>query len=172
MMLRLMYSCALNTLLLVLSVQAAEKASEGRLDEVARRGTQVMSFSLEQTTHIFTKTQTGGVQEVVVKDTSNTEQIKLVRDHLSKISGEFARGDFSGPAMIHGEDMLGLAELRKAGPAQIKVEYKELADGAQIQYSADGVSVIDAIHRWFDAQLSDHARYAIPDHAHHPVHGQ
>lgn len=171
-MLRLLNLCMLNMLLLALPVQAAEKANEARLDEVARRGAHVMPFSLEQTTHIFTKTEKGGLQQVVVKNISDTEQIKLIRDHLSKISAEFARGDFSDPAKIHGEDMPGLAELKKARPGQIKVEYKELTNGAQIEYSADDSSLIDAIHRWFDAQLSDHARHAISSHAHPPMHGQ
>ena len=162
----------LNMLLLVLPVQAAEKASEARLDEVAQRGAHVMPFGLEQTTHIFTKTEKGGLQQVIVKDIADTEQIKLIRDHLSKISAEFARGDFSDPAKIHGEDMPGLAELKKARPDQIKVEYKELTNGAQIEYSVDNPSLIDVIHRWFDAQLSDHARHAISSHAHPPMHGQ
>jgi hypothetical protein len=159
-------------LIIAVSVQAVEKESEARLDEVARRGAQVMPFSLEQTTHIFTKTEKGGLQQVVVKDISNAEQIKLIRDHLSTISSEFARGDFSDPSTIHGEDMPGLAELKKARSGQIKVEYEELTNGAQIEYSADESSLVDAIHRWFDAQLRDHARHAISGHAHHPMHGQ
>lgn len=160
----------LATLLIAVSVPAVEKASGARLDEVARRGAHVMPFSLEHTTHIFTKTAKGGLQQVVVKDIANTEQIKLIRDHLSKISSKFARGDFSDPARIHGADMPGLAELRKAGPGQIRVEYKELTKGAQIEYSADDPSLIDAIYRWFDAQLSDHARHAVSGHIHHPRH--
>ncbi len=162
----------LATLLIAISVQAVDKASEARLDEVARRGAQVMPFSLEQTTHIFTKTEKGGLQQVVVKDISSAKQIKLIRDHLSKISGEFAQGDFSDPTKIHGEDVPGLAELKKARPDQIKVAYKELTNGAQIEYSAADSSLVDAIHRWFDAQLSDHARHAISGHVHHPIHGQ
>lgn len=49
--------------LITASVLAAEKASEQRLDEVAERGSHVMPFDLEKTTHIFSKTDTGGIQE-------------------------------------------------------------------------------------------------------------
>lgn len=131
-----------------------------------------MPFSLEQTTHIFARTEKGGVQQVIVKEISNTEQVKLVQAHLSKISHEFAQGDFSDPTRIHGEDMPGLAELRKAKPGEIKVRYKELSNGAQIDYSTDDPVLIEAIHRWFDAQLSDHARHAIPGYTSHPVHAR
>jgi hypothetical protein len=150
----------------------AEEASKARLDEVARRGAEVMPFSLEQTTHIFTKTEKGGLQQVIVKETSNTEQVKLVQAHLSKISHEFAQGDFSDPARIHGEDMPGLAELRRAKPGEIKVKYKELHNGGEIDYSTDYPALIEAIHQWFDAQLSDHARHAIPGHTSHPTHAR
>ena len=61
---------------------ASEKASDdARLDEVAQRGSHVMPFALEQTTHVFSKTEKGGVQQVIVKDKANTEQIKLIREH-------------------------------------------------------------------------------------------
>ncbi|MGJ0516036.1 MAG: aspartate carbamoyltransferase [Methylomicrobium sp.] len=157
-------------LLMAASALAADKATENRLDEVAKRGAHVMPFSLEQTTHIFSKTEKGGLQQVIVKNNSNTGQIGLIRQHLSKISQEFMRGDFSDPAMIHDEDMPGLAELRKAPPGRIKIVYKELPNGAKIDYSTDDRQLIDAIHRWFDAQLSDHARHAMPGHPHHQMH--
>ena len=150
---------------------ASEKASEARLDEVAQRGSHVMPFALEQTTHVFTKTEKGGVQQVIVKDKANTGQIKLIREHLTKISHEFTQGDFSNPAKIHGDTMPGLDALRKAKPGQIKIGYKELADGAEITYSTDVTSLIHALHQWFDAQLSDHSRHAVSGHANHSMHG-
>jgi cytochrome c556 len=67
------------------AMNADKKASEARLDDVAVRGRHVMSFNLEQTTHVFTKTEKGGVQQVIVKDKANTAQITLIREHLSKI---------------------------------------------------------------------------------------
>jgi len=152
------------------TVQAVENASEDRLEKVAKRGAHVMPFSLEQTTHIFSKTEKGGLQQVIVKDSSNAEQIKLIREHLSKISQEFIQGDFSDPAKIHGEDMPGLAELRTATPGQIKIVYKELPNGAEIDYSTDDTKLIEAIHKWFDAQLSDHSRHTVPGHPHHLMH--
>ena len=155
---------------MTISAHAAEQASEQRLDEVVQRGSHVMPFDLEQTTHVFSKTEKGGVQQVIVKDPANAEQIKLIREHLSKISSEFQQGDFSNPAKIHGDTMPGLEELRKAKPNQIDIVYKELPDGAEISYSTDVPVLINAIHQWFDAQLSDHARHAIPGHPHHQQH--
>ncbi len=58
----------LIALLVTTHGHAVEKASEQRLDEVAQRGSHVMPFNLEQTTHIFSKTEKGGLQQVIVKD--------------------------------------------------------------------------------------------------------
>jgi hypothetical protein len=164
------YPLLLIALLLTVPAYSVEKASEQRLDEVVQRGSHVMPFNLEQTTHVFSKTEKGGVQQVVVKDPANTEQIKLIREHLTKIAHEFQQGDFSNPVKIHGDSMAGLDELRKAKSGQINIVYKELPDGAEIDYSTELPVLINAIHQFFDAQLSDHARHAISGHSTHQMH--
>ena len=157
MMLRLMVLTALLLPILAGPTQASENASKARQEEVTKRGAQVMSFSLERTVHIFAKTKSGGIQQVIIKDKADSHQITLIRKHLSNIAKEFAQGNFSDPAKIHGKDMPGLAELEKARPDQLRIVYKKLTKGAQIEYSSDNPALIDAIHRWFDAQLADHA---------------
>lgn len=163
---------ALNLLMITAPVYAVEKASEARLDEVARKGVHVMPFDLEQTTHVFSKTEQGGIQQVVVKELKNTAQIKLIREHLSKIYQDFKRRDFSDPAKIHGDKMPGLKALRQSKVSEIKLVYKELPNGAEITYSTDKTPLVSAIHLWFDAQLSDHARHAISGHDHHKMHNK
>jgi len=157
---------------LVLSVglnllfETAMTPAQTRQGEVAARGAKVMPFDLEQTMHVFQKLEDGGLQKVVVKDPANKKQIALIHAHLRKESARFRKGDFSDPAKIHGENMPGLAEL-KAGAGKIDVVYTPLPDGAQIRYTTKDPALLMAIHRWFDAQLSDHGRHASgPDHQH------
>src|SRR5512144_88425 len=76
---------------------------------VRDRGAQVMPFDLDQTTHIFTPTGTGGVEKVIVKDSNDAEQIRMIQDHLEHEAAQFSNGDFADPAAIHGERMPGLA---------------------------------------------------------------
>lgn len=141
-----------------------------RLVEVERRGKQVMPFSLEQTVHVFTKNTQGGVQQVKVKDTANVQQIQLIRAHLTKIAHEFKQGNFADPLAIHGEAMPGVKALQQARPKQLSINYQALTDGAEITYSSQDPKLVLAIHQWFDAQLSDHARHAVAGHAHHTMH--
>ena len=87
-----------------------------RQAQVAARGAQVMPFDLEQTIHVFQRLDDGGRQTVTVKDPANAQQIALIQSHLQHEADRFRQGDFSNPARIHGDDMLGLAELKTGSP--------------------------------------------------------
>ena len=157
--------------LMFLSVNVlAEPASEARLNEVQARGVHVMPFDLNKTLHIFTKVKQGGVQQVIAKNKNDTEQIQLIRQHLAKISREYNQGDFSNPVKIHGENMAGLQTLKTAEKGSLSIVYKELPDGAEIDYSSEKPELISAIHQFFDAQLSDHARHAVSGDSEHHSH--
>jgi len=131
-------------------------AEAQRQAAVSERGKDVMPFSLPATTHIFTKTAEGGVQQVVAKKADDTAQVKLVRQHLQAIRAQFLQGDFSGPSHIHGQDMPGLAELKAAKPGQIGIAYMDVPGGAELTYKTSNAALVAALHKWFDAQLSDH----------------
>lgn len=141
-----------------------------RQDEVAARGAEVMPFKLSETTHVFTKTPTGGLQQVIAKNPGDTEQIRLIRMHLEDIATRFHQGDYSGPAQTHGVQMPGLAQLKAAKPGEIRILYTDVTNGGQIEYFAKRLELIAAIHEWFDAQLADHGADAMAGHEHmaHP----
>lgn len=145
---------------------AAASADPDRQAEVAARGAQVMPFNLSETTHIFTKTPSGGLQQVIAKDPQNAEQIRMIRLHLGEIAANFARGNFSAPANLHGPQMPGLATLKSAKPGDISIRYSDLANGGQIEYSTQNPTIVSSIHDWFDAQLSDHGSDAMEGHSH------
>lgn len=164
----------LSTVLLlsVTTVQAIPPVDPTRLDEVQERGSHVMPFALEKTLHVFNKTKTGGIQQVIAKDAADSEQIGLVRSHLSQLATHFAEGDFSGPRRIHGDDMPGVKALASAA-GKMRFVYRDLPNGAEIEYRTEDKPLIEAIHSYFDAQLSDHARHAVPGghdmhHGHQP----
>jgi hypothetical protein len=147
----------------------APVAQTPRQEEVATRGAEVMPFKLSATTHVFTKTSTGGLQQVIAKDPADTEQVRLIRAHLEDIATRFRRGDYSGPTQTHGAQMAGLAKLKAAKPGDIRIVYTTSDDGGQIEYFSRSPDLVSAIHEWFDAQLSDHGSDAMAghDHMHH-----
>ena len=158
---------SLITIYFITAATAIEKASDARINEVAELGKHVMPFDLNQTLHVFSKIENGGVQQVITKDPENKPQITLIREHLSKIASDFKQANFSDPEKIHGKDMPGLEALRTAEPDAITIQYREIADGAEITYTSDKPELIIAIHQWFDAQLRDHDRHATMHRMHH-----
>jgi len=130
-----------------------------RQEEVAEAGAEVMPFSLDGTTHIFTDTQSGGRQDVIADDPTDEISIEAIRGHLAEEVAKFQIGDFSDPEAIHGSAMPGLAAL-KAGFDQIEVELLETATGAAITYTTQDPEMVSVIHVWFEAQTSDHGRHA------------
>jgi hypothetical protein len=61
---------------------------------------------------------------------------------------------------IHGMTMPGIDELRR-GAAAIDVDYRFLPAGAHLRFTTTDPSLRKALHRWFDAQLSDHRADAM-----------
>jgi hypothetical protein len=146
---------------------ALEKTSPAPIDEAHQRMQQVVPFTLDQTRQTFTKTVHGGVQHVVAKSEGDTRQIKLIQAHLLEISNQFRKGDFSVTERMHGSDMPGLAQLKTAKTDDIRFEYKALENGAQIHYSTEYSQFVQALHKWFDAQISEHGSDEIPEHIKH-----
>ena len=137
-----------------------QKQTQARQEYIHNRGEMVMPFDLNKTTHVFTKTDQWGVQKIQVKDSQDTEQIELIRDHLKKEKELFDSGDFSDPSALHGESMPGLSILEQSAD-KLEVEYADLPDGAQLAYLTDDKEVIDALRMWFMTQLQDHGMDAI-----------
>ena len=57
-------------------------------------------------------TESGGVQRVIAKKASDTDQITLIQQHLKHEAERFQRGDYSDPAALHGANMPGLKDLQ------------------------------------------------------------
>lgn len=148
----------------VVNIAAAmlgDRTHQGEHDSqaaIADRGRRVMPFDLERSTHRFVNTLDGGIQ-TVVSDDGDRKQIALIRAHLGKELQRFRQGVFDDPVTIHGPEMAGVAEIR-AGAAHIDIAYTELITGARLRYRTDDAQLVDALHRWFDAQVSDHGEHA------------
>jgi hypothetical protein len=130
-----------------------------RQAEVVRRGAEVMPFDLDATTHRFEPTDDGLVQTVVADDPDDGQQVSLIREHLTVEAERFTNGDYGDPASIHGDDMPGLTEL-EAGAGGIAIDLEELTGGARVTYTTDDPALVDALHRWAEAQVTDHGEHA------------
>jgi hypothetical protein len=154
-----MVSALLASVALVAGCGDGQAEATARQSEVARLGERVMPFDLDATTHRFEPVDDGLVQTVIADDPGDTDQITLIRQHLRSEAARFTAGDYGDPASIHGDDMPGLAEL-EAGAEDITVIYEPTVDGGRITYTTTGVGLVAALHRWAEAQVSDHGQHA------------
>jgi hypothetical protein len=138
-----------------LLASSAAAAAETQQQHVHGMAHAVMPFDLAKSVHVFTMTDSGGIERVVVRDARDADQVPLIRQHLRKEAARFQQGDFSDPAMLHGKSMPGLAELQR-GAKQIRVRYSDVPDGGEIVFETADRHLLTAIHRWFGAQLSEH----------------
>jgi hypothetical protein len=143
---------AVALLIVVASVGARAQTRQEHVHEMAHG---VMPFDLAKTVHVFSMTESGGVERVIVRDPADVDQLPLIRQHLQKEAQRFQLGDYSDPALLHGARMAGIDELAR-GARRIRVSYGELPDGARIVFKASDAHLVTAIHRWFGAQLSEH----------------
>jgi len=133
----------------------ASSYADDRQDMIHGMGGQVMPFDLSKTLHIFEMTESGGIQQVVIRDPADLDQVPIIQQHLRHEAMSFSSGDYSDPTSLHGAEMPGVKEL-VASAARIRIDYEPLPNGAQIVFSTDDLRLITALHRWFGAQLSDH----------------
>ncbi|MGE5624946.1 MAG: aspartate carbamoyltransferase [Bacillota bacterium] len=139
---------------------AAVAAPTARQQEVAQKGAMVMPFNVHNSTHVFQKNQYGGIQQVVAKDPNDKDLVAAIRTHLEMEAERFGKRDYSDPMKIHGKGMPGVQYLSKVKPGQIAITYREVPAGAAVDYVGRDAATADAIHKWFDAQLSDHGEDA------------
>ena len=139
----------------VFSAGCSAAPSETRQEHIHDMGRDVMPFALAKTTHIFQMTEQGGIERVIVKDPMDSDQIKLIQQHLQQEAAAFQKGDYSDPARLHGEEMPGLAALQNEA-ARVRVTYTTLPTGAEITFETADTHLLTAIHQWFGAQLSEH----------------
>jgi hypothetical protein len=133
----------------------APSYADDRQDMIHGMGGQVMPFDLSKTLHIFEMTESGGIQQVVIRDPVGLDQVPMIQQHLWHEAMSFSSGDYSDPTSLHGAEMPGVKELA-ASAGRIWIDYQPLPNGAQIVFSTDNLRLITALHRWFGAQLSDH----------------
>lgn len=141
---------------LCLFALSAVGAPTARQQEVARKGAMVMPFNVHNSTHVFQKNIYGGIQQVLAKDPNDKDLVAAIREHLEAEAERFGRGDYSDPMKIHGKAMPGVQYLSHVKPGQIAITYRNVPAGAAVDYVGRDAATVDAIHKWFDAQLDDH----------------
>lgn len=115
---------------------------------LAAIGAPAAPFNAHNSTQVFQINQSGGIQQVVAKDPNDKDLVAAIRMHLEMEAERFGNGDYSGR-------FKGVRHLKAVKPGQIHIIYRNVPAGAAIDYVGGDAAAVDAIHKWFDAQISD-----------------
>jgi hypothetical protein len=135
--------------------QPSDSSMTHQMEMIHSKSHLVMPFDMNKVTHYFIKNDNGGVLMIRAKYPEDSTQIPLIKEHLNKEKNLFSEGDFNDPKSLHGTDMPGVKTLSES-KGKFNIEYKTLSDGAKLIFDSKDSTVINAIHKWFDAQLKDH----------------
>jgi hypothetical protein len=124
--------------------------------EMKQRGAEAMGFDQSTTTHHFRLTKSGGTIEVGTNAAEDTAGRDQVRAHLRAIAGEFARGNFDKPLMIHAEVPPGTETMKRLS-AKIRYTFEESPRGGRVRIDTRDAAALDAVHDFLRYQITEHA---------------
>lgn len=152
---------SLLTFVLALAILYAigSRSRRGRQAETTHRGSKGVPLDPTKTRYTFQLNADGGLQTVTVIDALDEAEISQVQKYLQEEAQRFQNGDFVDLMGMRGEDVPGLAALKKGGQ-QITIRYYALSNGGQIRYITSDPELINATHRWLMAQLSAQGKQA------------
>jgi hypothetical protein len=123
--------------------------------EMKHRGNHAMGFDQDRTAHRFALTPRGGTIEVAVHDAKDHESLRLVREHLERIAGEFGRGVFTSPIATHGTVPPGVVVMKRRAKA-IEYRYAATDAGGRVEIATSREDARRAIHEFLRFQIEEH----------------
>ena len=105
----------------------------------------VTPFNAQNSNEVFQKNTTGGIHQILANDPKDKALVAAIRSYVEAEATRFDTGDYGkGP---------GIANLNAIKPGHLHVVYRQLLTGAAVDYIGDDGATIDAVHKWFDAEI-------------------
>lgn len=144
---------ASDTIAAVAAARAAGDDSAFR--GVQTRGAGVMGVDQYTSAHVFESLAEGGRIILERPDVSDTSGIRTIRGHMRDIAGQFRRGDFNAPFLVHAQTVPGTTEMARLASA---IEYAAVdrPRGAELRITSRDPDAITAIHSFLAFQRADH----------------
>lgn len=100
----------------------------------------------------FAKTETGGIETILLEEGATDEQVQILRNRLIGNSTMQENGLAMDPADIYGADIPGISYLSE-NRDKYETIYTEVPLGGSVEYRSSDEDVIKAIHEWIDYSL-------------------
>jgi hypothetical protein len=123
--------------------------------DVEKHGDEAMGFPHDKTSHHFRLYSDGGVIEVTVNDSKDSQNLEVIRSHLTHIVTMFSNGEFSIPMFVHGQIPPGVPVMKEKR-AEIFFSFEELPAGGRVRIKTTNSDALKAIHEFLRFQIDDH----------------
>jgi hypothetical protein len=133
---------------------AAGARPDTAFEALQKRGARVMGVDQHTSSHTFEALGDGGRIEFV-RDVDDSAGVATIREHLRTITRQFAAGDFSASAAVHGRPVPGTAVMR-ARRAAIRYQFRPLPRGGEVRITTRDADALHAVHEFLAFQRADH----------------
>ena len=121
---------------------------------VQKRGAAVMGVDQFTSQHVFEELPDGG-RIILVRDPKDSVGTAQIRAHLREIAGQFARGDFTNPMLVHDLVVPGTTVMA-AKRSRIRYSMRERAGGGEVRITTADAAARKAVRDFLAFQRSDH----------------
>ena len=134
---------------------SSSASSDSAFAAVQERGKDVMGVDQYTSRHVFEDLPDGGRIVLDRDDASDTVAIATIRAHMREIAGQFGRGDFTNPSLVHAQTVPGTGIMRARRDA-ISYTAADRPRGAEVRIASRDSAAVRAIHEFLAFQRSDH----------------
>jgi hypothetical protein len=122
--------------------------------EVQARGQVAMGVDQYTSSHVFEPLPDGG-RIALQRDLEDSVGVARIREHMARIAGAFAGGDFRLPGFVHAREVPGTTVMR-AKRAVIDYTADTLPRGGQLRIRTADPEAVRAVHEFLAFQSQDH----------------
>jgi hypothetical protein len=90
-----------------------------------------------------------------VNDSKDSQNLEVIRSHLTHIVTMFSNGEFSIPMFVHGQIPPGVPVMKEKR-AEIFFSFEELPAGGRVRIKTTNSDALKAIHEFLRFQIDDH----------------
>jgi hypothetical protein len=137
--------------------RAGESADDTAFAALQERGAAPEGMGVDQyaSVHRFDDLPDGG--RIEFQDTAGDDDaVVRIRAHLQEIVDDFARGDFTTPAFVHGVEAVPGTRVMAERRDDIRFTYNQLPRGGEIRMETADSAALRAIHEFMTFQRLDH----------------
>jgi hypothetical protein len=131
------------------------RAADSAFAALQARGRGVMGVDQYTSAHVFEDLPDGGRIVLDRDEARDTTGVATIRAHMRDIAGQFARGDFTNPGLVHARDVPGTAVMA-ARASTLLYTASDRPRGAEVRIRSVDPEAVKAVHEFLAFQRSDH----------------